>query len=75
MNDWTPSILGFFVSLISIAEFNEYMNSVLIVVTLVYTAIKLKDMLFKKKINYGKDIRIFSTKDKKFQWLVCNWLE
>ena len=49
MNDWTPSILGFFVSLISIAEFNEYMNSVLIIFTLVYTAVKLKDMIFKKK--------------------------
>ncbi len=49
MNDWTPSVLGFFVSFISIAEFNEYMNSVLIAITLVYTAIKLKDMLFKKK--------------------------
>lgn len=49
MNDWTPSILGFFVSLISIAEFNEYMNSVLIILTLVYTAVKLKDMITKKK--------------------------
>ena len=49
MNDWTPSILGFFVSLISIAEFNEYMNSVLIILTLVYTAVKLKDMINKKK--------------------------
>ena len=55
MNDWTPSILGFFVGLISIADFNEYMNSVLIIVTLIYTAIKLKDIVT-KKMTYGNII-------------------
>ena len=54
MNGFEPTILGISVYIITIAQINEYLQGLLIVATLVYTVIKITQLL--KKIKYGKNI-------------------
>jgi hypothetical protein len=49
MSSFEPTILGLFVLLISIANLNEVAQFMLIVVTIIYTGIKIYELLKKQK--------------------------
>jgi hypothetical protein len=48
MNGFEPTILGISVYIITIAEINEYLQGLLIIATLIYTIIKIVQLLKKK---------------------------
>jgi len=45
--NWQPTFLGVFVYIITIAEINEVLQGLLIIATLVYTVIKILQLLKK----------------------------
>ena len=45
--NWEPTFLGVFVYIITIATINEYLQGLLIIATLVYTVIKITQLLKK----------------------------
>ena len=47
MNGFQPTILGISVYIITIAEINEVLQGLLIIATLVYTVIKISQLLKK----------------------------
>lgn len=47
MNGFEPTVLGVAVYVITIASINEYLQGLLIVATLVYTVIKITQLLKK----------------------------
>jgi hypothetical protein len=47
MNGFKPTILGISVYIITIAEINEVLQGLLIIATLVYTVIKISQLLKK----------------------------
>ena len=47
MNGFEPTILGISVYIITIAKINEYLQGLLIIATLVYTVIKITQLLKK----------------------------
>jgi hypothetical protein len=47
MNGFEPTVLGISVYLITIAEINEVLQGLLIIATLVYTVIKISQLLKK----------------------------
>lgn len=46
--NWQPTFLGVFVYIITIAEINEALQGLLIIATLVYTIIKIYQLIDKK---------------------------
>ncbi len=46
--NWEPTFLGLFVYLITIAEINEGLQGLLIIATLIYTIIKINQLLKNK---------------------------
>ncbi len=46
--NWEPTFLGVFVYIITIAEINAVLQGLLIVATLIYTIIKINQLLKKK---------------------------
>lgn len=49
MNGFEPTVLGVSVYIITIAEINEALQGLLIIATLVYTVIKIMQLLNDKK--------------------------
>ena len=49
MNGFEPTVLGVSVYIITIAEINQYLQGLLIIATLVYTIIKIVQLLNDKK--------------------------
>ena len=49
MNGFEPTVLGISVYIITIAEINEALQGLLIIATLVYTVIKIMQILKDKK--------------------------
>tara|TARA_Y100001938_G_C7916540_1_gene342230 strand:- start:522 stop:671 length:150 start_codon:yes stop_codon:yes gene_type:complete len=49
MNNFEPTLLGITVFVISISELNEYFQFILIIATIVYTIIKIVQLLRPKK--------------------------
>lgn len=49
MNGFEPTVLGISVYIITIAEINEALQGLLIIATLVYTIIKIMQLLKDKK--------------------------
>tara|TARA_S200002703_G_scaffold143295_2_gene136255 strand:+ start:5076 stop:5222 length:147 start_codon:yes stop_codon:yes gene_type:complete len=47
--NWEPTFLGVFVYIITIAEINEGLQGLLIIATLIYTIIKIEQLLNSKK--------------------------
>jgi|TARA_E500000178_G_C16576935_1_gene554262 hypothetical protein len=47
MNGFEPTVLGVFTIVITIAQINEYLQGLLIIATLVYTVIKITQLLKK----------------------------
>ena len=47
--NWEPTFLGVFVYMITIAEINEGLQGLLIIATLIYTIIKIEQLLNSKK--------------------------
>ena len=47
MNGFEPTILGISVYIITIAQINEYLQGLLIIATLVYTVIKITQLIKK----------------------------
>jgi len=47
MNGFEPTVLGISVYVITIAKINEYLQGLLIVATLVYTVIKIYQLISK----------------------------
>lgn len=47
MNGFEPTILGISVYVITIAKINEYLQGLLIIATLVYTVIKIYQLITK----------------------------
>ena len=45
MNSFEPTVLGVFVLLISMAELNDLAQLVLVLVTIIYTLIKIKILI------------------------------
>jgi vancomycin permeability regulator SanA len=45
MNGFEPTVLGVSVYIITIAEINQYLQGLLIIATLVYTIIKISQLL------------------------------
>jgi len=48
MNGFQPTVLGISVYVITIAEINQYLQGLLIIATLVYTVIKIFQLIDKK---------------------------
>jgi hypothetical protein len=46
--NWEPTFLGVFVYIITIAEINEGLQGLLIIATLIYTIIKINQLLNSK---------------------------
>ena len=46
--NWEPTFLGLFVYLITIAEINEGLQGLLIIATLIYTIIKINQLVKNK---------------------------
>lgn len=49
MNSFEPTVLGVFVLLISMAELNDLAQLVLVLVTIIYTLIKIYELIKKQK--------------------------
>ena len=49
MNSFEPTLLGVFVLLISMAELNDLAQLVLVLVTIIYTLIKIYELIKKQK--------------------------
>jgi hypothetical protein len=49
MNGFEPSFLGFLTILLTINEINSWLQGLLIIVTLIYTTIKIIQLLKKEK--------------------------
>jgi hypothetical protein len=47
--NWEPTLLGVFVYIITIAEINEGLQTLLILATIVYTIIKINQLLKSQK--------------------------
>ena len=47
--NWEPTFLGVFVYIITIAEINEGLQELLIIATLIYTIIKINQLLKSQK--------------------------
>ena len=47
MNGFEPTVLGISVYVITIAKINEYLQGLLIIATLVYTVIKIYQLIIK----------------------------
>ena len=47
--NWEPTFLGVFVYIITIAEINEGLQGLLIIATLIYTIIKINQLLKSQK--------------------------
>ena len=47
MNGFEPTVLGISVYVITIAKINEYLQGLLIIATLVYTVIKIYQLIVK----------------------------
>jgi len=62
MNGFEPTLLGMITLIISVAEVNVILQSILFLLTIVYTAYRILEITKKNKW-HGKDIWVFSTKD------------
>ena len=47
--NWEPTFLGVFVYIITLAEINEALQGLLIIATLIYTIIKINQLLKSQK--------------------------